>query len=161
MSVKILVSACLLGRPVRYDGQASAFQERLADLQRRGCVVVFCPEVAGGLPVPRPPAEIVSGDGQGVLSGRAWVRTAAGDDVSEAFLRGARLTLALAQEHKVVAAVLKARSPSCGNAMIYDGSHTRTLVDGMGVTAALLVEHGIPVFNENEIDALDAFDFGD
>lgn len=161
MATKLLVSACLLGRPVRYDGRSSAFQERLAELQRRGRVVAFCPEVAGGLLVPRPPAEIVGGDGKDVWSGAAWVVTRDGSDVSEAFLRGARLALALAQEHGVVAAVLKARSPSCGNAQIYDGSHTGMLVDGMGVTAALLMEHGIEVFNEDQLDALEGFDFED
>lgn len=157
MNARVLVSACLLGRPVRYDGRASTGRAKLDALHEAGRVVWICPEVSGGLAVPRPPAEIVGGDGTAVLAGTARVLTRDGADVTHAFLAGAQATLALAQAEGVRVAVLKARSPSCGNAQIYDGSHSGTLVDGLGITAALLQSHGIRVLNEDELDALDEF----
>jgi uncharacterized protein YbbK (DUF523 family) len=149
---KILVSACLLGERVRYDGGDSrATSDALARWQREGRLVSICPEVAGGLPVPRAPSEIQGGDGNDVLDGRAQVRNAS-SDVTSAYLAGAHQTLALAQASGARVAILKSRSPSCGNARIYDGTFTRTLRDGAGVTAALLARHGIAVFSEDQVD---------
>jgi len=150
---KILVSACLLGDPVRYDGQSKPLRHReLARLVEAGRVVPFCPEVAGGLPVPRPAAEIVAGDGDAVIDGEARVLTRDGADVSGGFLSGARQALALCRRHRVSVAVLTESSPSCGSSQIYDGSFTRTAVAGSGVTAALLLRHGIAVFNQYQLD---------
>jgi len=156
---KILVSACLLGRPVRYDGKASRGHALLERLQADGRVVSVCPEVSGGLAVPRPAAEIVGGDGLDVLSGRARVMTADTIDVTQAFLDGAHHALALAKSQNVVAVVLKARSPSCGSLQIYDGSHSGTLVDGLGITAALLRREGFLVYSEDDLDGLTLADF--
>ena len=98
-----LVSACLLGCPTAYDGDARP-QEKLISLAARGRVVLICPEVAGGLGIPRQPAEIVDGDGNDVLDGRARVVTVDGEDVTEAFLRGAEHALAVAQRHGITTA---------------------------------------------------------
>lgn len=158
-SSKILVSACLLGRLVRYDGKASKGHELLDRLQAAGRLIPVCPEVSGGLSVPRPAAEIVGGDGQDVLDGQARVLTTDGVDVTKAFVDGAQHALALAKLHQVDAVVLKARSPSCGSLQIYDGTHTGTLVDGLGITAALLRREGFTVFSEDDLDNLTLNDF--
>ncbi len=152
---KILVSACLVGHRVRYDAEASTpTGDRLQRWQKEGRLVVVCPEVAGGLSVPRPAAEICGGDGGDVLDGRARLQTQQGRDVTDAFVAGARHTLEVAQRHGVRFAVLKSKSPSCGSSTIYDGSFSGTRRDGMGVTAALLRRHDIEVFAEDELDRL-------
>jgi uncharacterized protein YbbK (DUF523 family) len=153
---KVLMSACLLGERVRYDGRGFAAGECLARWTREGRVVPLCPEVAGGLPVPRPPAEIRGGAGAEVLSGRAQLTTREGLDVTGHFLAGARIALETAQRERVRVAVLKARSPSCGTGRIYDGTFTGTLREGDGTTAALLRAHGIEVFDESQLDEVDA-----
>ena len=150
---KILISACLLGNPVRYDGQAKtlghAGLDRLVDQQR---VVAICPEVAGGLPIPRPAAEIQASNGDAVLAGSARVQTRNGDDVTEYFIAGAELALDLCRQHAIRIAVLTERSPSCGSSLVYDGSFSRNTQPGSGVTSALLEQHGIAVFNQHQID---------
>ena len=141
-----LVSACLLGCPTAYDGEAR-LQGKLVALAARGQVVPVCPEVAGGLTTPRTTAEIVGGDGDDVLDGRARVMTIDGEDVTKAFLRGAECALAVAQRYGVTRAILKQGSPSCGSDHIYDGTHSGQLRPGPGVTAALLRRHGISVWS--------------
>jgi uncharacterized protein YbbK (DUF523 family) len=148
---KILVSRCLLGHRVRYDGGASGPFDQLANWQAEGRVVALCPEVAGGLPTPRAAAEIPGGQGGEVLDGRAKVLTCEGEDVSDEFLDGARQALALVQRHGIRIAVLKAHSPSCGNVLTYDGSFSGVKVQGAGVTAALLTRHGVQVFSELQL----------
>ncbi len=142
-----LVSACLLGIPCAYDGSARPRPELIA-LAARGLVVPICPEVAGGLPTPRPPAEIVGGDGDDVLNGQARVVTVKGEDVTAAYQRGAECALATVRRHGITTVILKQRSPSCGSARIYDGTHSGHLVAGQGVTAALLRRHGVIVWSE-------------
>lgn len=158
---KLLISACLLGQKVRYDG-ADQFQDhpRLHALKSAGRIVTICPEVAGGLAVPRPPAEIQQAKtGQDVLNGDACILTNTGQDVTAEFIRGAEKTLALAQANQVRVAILKARSPSCGSGVIYDGTFSSKKIPGMGTTAALLAQHGIQVFDEDQIDlAIDALE---
>jgi len=149
---KVLVSACLLGQPVRYDGRDSGHPDVLRRWQAEGRVIPLCPEVAGGLPTPRPPAEIPGGQGGAVLDGLAQVVTVAGVDVSEAFLAGARQALALVRQHGVRVAVLKAGSPSCGNRLTYDGTFSGVKVPGEGVTTALLRREGVQVFSELELE---------
>lgn len=141
-----LVSACLLGIRTTYD-RSSHPQPHLVELSARGCVVPVCPEVAGGLPIPRPPAEIVDGDGHAVLDSKARVLTCDGKDVTDAFLSGAELALQTALRFEIKTAVLQPRSPSCGSSQIYDGSFSRRLVMGQGVTAALLARNGIDVLS--------------
>lgn len=150
---KILVSRCLLGERVRYDGGSHGPFDRLEIWRREGRLVPVCPEVAGGLPTPRPPAEIPGGQGYRVLDGEIGVLTLAGEDVGAAFRAGAEAALALVRGHGIRIAVLKARSPSCGNRENYDGSFSGRRVPGEGVTAALLRRHGVQVFSEEELEA--------
>ncbi len=149
---KILVSACLLGEAVRYDGAAHGPFAQLQAWQAEGRVLALCPEMAGGLPTPRPPAEILGGQGRAVLAGQQVVRDCHGRDVSDAFRAGAARALALVREQGIGMAVLKARSPSCGNRQTYSGEFSGRLVDGAGVTAAALQAAGVVVFNEHELE---------
>lgn len=146
--MKYLISACLLGQAVRYDG-GHCLVEALQQLLATGQAIAFCPEVAGGLSTPRLPAEIVAGDGLHVLAGQAKVLDSAGVDVTAAFVLGAERCLALAQQHQVTHVILKANSPSCGSRQIYDGSFSGQKIDGQGVTAALLKQHGFQVMTEH------------
>lgn len=148
---KILVSRCLLGHRVRYDGGASGPFDQLAAWLQEGRVVALCPEVAGGLPTPRAAAEIPGGQGGDVLAGRAPVMTTEGEDVSAQFLWGARQALELVEQHGIRVAVLKANSPSCGNLLTYDGTFSGVKVSGEGVTAALLKQLGVQVFSELQL----------
>jgi uncharacterized protein YbbK (DUF523 family) len=146
MPQKLLISACLLGQPVRYDGQSKPIPEKLwlKQLQAQGRLVIVCPEVVGGLPTPRPAAERV----------KDKVITTTGSDVTYAFIKGAEHALKLCQQHNIQHALLKANSPSCGNKQIYDGSFSGRLTNGQGITAKLLTENGIEVFSELQLDEL-------
>lgn len=155
---KLLISACLLGYKVRHGGKDNLqTHARLQDWIKAGKVISICPEMAGGLPTPRPTAEIQHGKtAQEVLNGQAKIITVDGHDVTNEYLTGAQKALKLAQQHNIQVAILKARSPSCGSQQVYDGTFSRTLLNGMGVTAALLSQYGIRVFDETQIDtALD------
>ena len=142
--MKVMISACLMGVRCRYDGGHSR-NETVMNRKKTYQLIPVCPEESGGLPTPRPPAEIVGGDGNDVLKGKAKVMTADGTDVTEAYLRGAHHALEVAQSHGATQVILKARSPSCGCGDIYDGTFSGTLTSGDGVTTALLKRHGITV----------------
>ncbi|WP_131794194.1 DUF523 domain-containing protein [Fluoribacter gormanii] len=151
---KILMSACLLGQKVRYDG-GDCLQNHplLQQWFKEGKIITICPEMAGGLPTPRSPAEIQNKkSGADVLKNNTLVKTNSNQDVTGFFLQGAQKALELVKKYHIRVAILKARSPSCGAGEIYDGTFTRTLIKGAGVTAALLMEHGVQVFDENHID---------
>jgi uncharacterized protein YbbK (DUF523 family) len=135
------ISACLLGVACRYDGHAATHPAALALAAREPCLPL-CPEQLGGLPTPRPAAQIVGGTGADVLDGRARVVDADGRDVTTAFCRGAQEAADLCARLGVQAVVLKARSPSCGAGCIYQGDR---LVSGDGVAAALLRRRGLRV----------------
>ena len=139
----ILVSACLLGCPCRYDGKSKPNDAVLA-LMEHHTLIPICPEQMGGLATPRVPAERKGG---GVFTER-------GGDVTEQYRRGAEEALRLAQLYGCKYAILKERSPSCGSGQIYDGSFSRRLIDGNGVTAQLLKAHGIKVLGESEVAGL-------
>ena len=142
---RLLISRCLLGDPCRYDGKSKPLAaETLQTLRERYKLIPVCPEVLGGLPTPRTPSER-QGD-------RVVMKT--GADVTKEYRIGAEAALQAAQENHVCAAVLKERSPSCGKGEIYDGSFTGTLKEGNGVTAELLMENGIPVYWESEIERI-------
>jgi uncharacterized protein YbbK (DUF523 family) len=151
----VLVSACLAGRACRFDGSANS-DDVVGALVASGRAVLVCPEVDGGLETPRPPAEIVGGDGADVLAGRARVVTISGRDVTDAYLEGARVALTAAHRTGARAAILKARSPSCGKGAIYDGSFSRATRAGDGVTAALVAANGIEVFTEEQLENSDS-----
>ena len=142
--MKVAISACLLGVRCRYDGGDSRNEAAIKHKETDQLIPV-CPEEAGGLPTPRPPAEIVGGDGDDVLNGKAKVMTVDGTDVTEAYLKGAYHALQVAQSNGATHVILKARSPSCGCGDIYDGTFSGRLTSGDGVTTALLKRHGITV----------------
>ena len=148
---KILVSACLLGERVRYDGKDCEQEGLLRQWQQEGRVVPFCPETEAGLPVPRPAAEIEGGDADSVLQGKGRVLRGDGVDVTDAFLAGAEQALADCWRHQIKIAILKEGSPSCGVSRVNDGSFSKTKVAGQGVTTRLLARHGISVFHEHQV----------
>lgn len=150
----ILISACLLGQPVRYDSShKQSHHPLLLRWQQQGRLISICPETAAGLPTPRAPAEIEhQHTGFHVLHRLARVLDQEHNNVSDAFVRGAKLALTLAQQHQTPIAILKENSPSCGSSTIYDGSFSGQQHSGMGVTAALLQQHQIHVFNETQLE---------
>lgn len=134
--INVLVSACLLGRACRYDGKSKKCLEEIDGVN----LIPICPECDGGLPTPRPPAEIV---GDKVINKE-------GTDVTRQYRRGAELALDTARKYGCKLAILKEKSPSCGSKTVYDGSFTGKLREGMGITAALLTESGVYVISEND-----------
>ena len=143
----VLISACLVGVKCRYDGNASP-QEQLRAMVSDERFIPVCPEQLGGLPTPRPPAEILHGDGLDVLKKRAVLINSDSRDVTEWFLRGARETLYIAELLQVSTAILKEKSPSCG---VHSIKRKGLTVPGVGVTAALLAEHGIRVISSENV----------
>ena len=159
--MKILISSCLLGEDVRYDGNNSSIalnpkfsfssKELFMDILCDNEIYSFCPEVAGGLGVPRIPAEIVNNDKPFIIKNEE------GADVTINFLLGAKKALDVCLEENIKVALLKANSPSCGNINVYDGTFTNNLVEGQGLTARLLKENNIEVFNEKQLNELEKF----
>lgn len=135
----IIVSACLLGDACRYDGKAKVC-ENVIKLGERYNLIPVCPEVLGGMKIPRKPSEICGGR----------VISKDGNDNTEYFEKGAEAVLEIAQKNDCLAAVLKEKSPSCGFGKIYDGSFSGSLTTGIGVTAELLFKNGIQIFGETE-----------
>lgn len=152
------MSACLLGEAVRYNGgHMGCDDDILQRWLREGRVISVCPEVAGGLPVPRPRAEIANGaDGMQVLAGNARVINSNGCDVTPYLVCGAEHALQRARAKQIRIAVLKEGSPSCGTGHIFDGSFTDARVPNRGVTATLLQQAGIQVFSEAQLAEADA-----
>lgn len=159
--MKILISSCLLDEDVRYDGNNSSvafnpnisfsLKELFMDILCENEIYSFCPEVAGGLGIPRIPAEIVKNDKPFI------VQNEEGKDVTINFLLGAKKALDICLEENIKIALLKANSPSCGNINIYDGTFTNNLIEGQGLTARLLKENEIEVFNETQLKDLKKF----
>jgi len=147
---KVLISACLVGLNTRYDGGHN-HNQIFADMVKKGEAVPFCPEQAGGLTTPRSPSEIMGGDGLDVLKGKARVITDKGEDVTEAFIKGAKEALKLAMLIGADTAILKSKSPSCGSKSVYDGTFSGKLDDGMGVAAAYLQAHGIKIIDSDQV----------
>lgn len=139
----IIVSKCFTGECCRYDGRSN-YDPEIAALVERGEATAVCPEQLGGLPTPRTPAEL-TGSGELVLCGLASAVARDGRDVTEHFISGAEEALRTAVSHGCTRAILKAKSPSCGVGLIYDGSFSSSLVPGDGVTAALFKRAGIEV----------------
>jgi len=155
----ILISACLLGKPVRYNGTDLSLKDHplIKKWDDSKLLIPLCPEVAGGMSVPRSPAEISLGNGYSVLSLKSKVISKDQCDVSKYFIAGAQKALALAKKNNCVAAILTERSPSCGSQQIYDGSFSNTRIAGMGVTTALLEKNGILVFNQYQLEDLERY----
>ena len=140
---RVLVSACLIGMRCRYDSGGKLLPE-IEELMRVAELIPVCPEIYGGLPTPRTPSERVGA--------RVMMKT--GEDVTEAYHRGAQEALALAERFGVRCAVLKERSPSCGSGEIYDGSFSGAKIAGDGVTAELLKKNEITVYGESHVREL-------
>lgn len=153
---KILVSACLLGKPVRYHGRGKPLDHDLImRWHLEGRLVSICPEVIAGFPTPRPPAEIANGaNGNDVLDKTATIHEFNGGDVTSMFLKGAEIALKTAQKNKCKFALLTDGSPSCGSTYVYDGSFNNSKIAGLGVVTALLNRHGIEVYSEKHINEL-------
>jgi len=151
------VSACLLGEAVRYNGGDMRCDDAILQRWRReGRIISVCPEVSGGLPVPRPRAEIAHGaSGMQVLAGNARVFDSNGRDVTAYMVCGAEQALERARAKRIRIAILKEGSPSCGTGNTPDGSFTNTRVSNAGVTATLLQQAGIHVFSENQLAEAD------
>ncbi len=143
MKKKLIISACLLGEPCRYDGRSVPAVD-VGALSEKYELIPVCPEVMGGLPTPRVPSERIGGK----------VINKIGIDVTENYNKGAAEALRLAKEGGAELALLKEKSPSCGKGRIYDGSFSGTLIPGDGVTVELLTNEGIRVLGESEIEKL-------
>jgi uncharacterized protein YbbK (DUF523 family) len=148
----ILVSGCLCGINCKYDG-GNNLNEKVLKLLQEGKAIPVCPEQLGGQETPRAPHEIVEGDGAKVLEGIARVQgTEKIDDVTNEFIKGAFETLKIAKAVDAKVAILKARSPSCGKGIIYDGTFSGAKKSGNGVTTELLLKNNIKVYTEEELD---------
>ena len=149
MTETALVSSCLLGLATRYDGTDNFSQAVLDYLQQHDLVPIpVCPEQLAGLPTPRPKCWFTRGDGIDVLKSCGTICNDAGQDVTKAFSRAAEETLKIADLTDSKLAILKQRSPSCGNRQIYRNGQ---LIKGMGVTAAKLRQVGLKVISEDEL----------
>ncbi len=145
-----LISACLAGTHCRYNHDHN-YNDKVIEIIKEEPSLIVCPEQLGGLPTPRPPAEIAGGDGHDVLDGKAKVMNAEGEDVTELFIQGAKEVLEIVRLYGIKKAILKSGSPSCGCGKIYDGTFSGNKVNGEGVTAALLKRNGIEVVTEKEL----------
>lgn len=148
----ILVSSCLAGLEVRYNGTHS-LDNRISKLVGENKAVTICPELLGGFSTPREPAEIVGGDGEDVLDGKAKVVEKSGKDVTELYIKGAYATFEKAKKINATIVVLKENSPSCGSSMIYNGEFKGKKIVGNGVTSALLKRNGLQVISEEQFVA--------
>jgi len=155
---QIIVSACLLGEPVRYDGKIILCSHPvLIKWLQEGRLIPFCPEVKGGLPVPRFPAEIQYGDGGDIIFGNAGIVNNKEEDVTRFFIDGAKKALQVVLELGIKLAILKEGSPSCGSSYIYDGSFSGVRISGKGVTSALFEQNNIRVFSERGIRSVEKY----
>ena len=148
-SKKFLVSACLSGVNCTFRGKNN-LNKKIKDLTDKGRAIALCPELMGGLGVPRENIELVGGDGNDVLDGKARAITAGGMDVTKNLIEGAENILNLAKFYTIKEAILKSNSPTCGVGQIYDGTFTGKLKKGDGVLAALLKKNNIKVRSEKE-----------
>lgn len=153
MSNLIVVSACLAGFEVKYNGSHN-LNKKINEWFKEGKAIPVCPEVLGGLSIPREPAEIVGGSGEDVLDEKAKVITNTGKDVTMEFIKGAEETLKIMKDAGAKIIIMKERSPSCGSSMIYNGNFNGEKTAGNGVTAALLKRNGIIVVSEENYEQL-------
>lgn len=141
--MKILVSACLMGVDCRYNGKGVLY-DGIEELMKKHELIPVCPEIFGGMPTPREPAEQKNGR----------VITSGGNDFTEEFEKGAQEVLRLAKLYQCTCCILKERSPSCGHDTIYDGTFSHTIISGDGVLGGLLKANGIKIYGESEIEML-------
>lgn len=143
---KLLISACLLGVASRYDARSVCVftEQEIASLNEKYQLIPFCPEIYGGLPTPRTPSEIVGDE----------IYMKDGARVTENYRKGAEEALRLCRVLGIEKALMKERSPSCGDGLVYDGSFSGTLTEGDGITVSLLKANGIRIYKESEINKL-------
>ena len=146
-----LVSACLLGIKCAWNGKARYKNKKVIELLKNEILIPVCPEQLGGLATPRKFQEIEKGSGDDVLDGKIRVKNKIGQDVTRQFTRGAKEALEIAKQYNIKEFIAKSRSPSCGCGSIYDGSFSKRLIKGDGVTVALFKRNGIRVISENDI----------
>ena len=146
-----LISACLLGIKCAWDGQDIYKNDKAIELSNSEMLMPVCPEQLGGLRTPRAPQEIQGGSGEDVLDGKCKVLNINGEDVTQEFIAGAEETLKIVKLFRIEEFIGKSRSPSCGCGQIYDGTFSRKLIDGDGVTTALLKRNGIRVITEEDL----------
>ncbi|MFW6008755.1 MAG: DUF523 domain-containing protein [archaeon] len=140
----IIISACLAGVNCKYNGENNK-NDKALQLVNKGKAIILCPEILGGLDIPRIPCEIVE------INNKSRVINKKGIDKTTEFYKGAKKTLEIAKIIGANKAILKSKSPSCGVGKIYDGSFSGKLVDGNGITADLLIENGIEVISDNNL----------
>lgn len=145
----ILVSGCLSGNNMFYNG-AAKINGRIRKLVESGKAIPVCPELLGGLPIPRERSEIAGGTGEDVLSGKCKVISEGGKDFTVNFINGAKAVLAIAKKYNIKKAVLKSNSPACGCGRIYDGTFTGRLIAGDGVACAILKKNNIEVMSDRQ-----------
>jgi len=146
-----LISACLLGTKCAWDGQDIYRSDKVIEFLNSETLIPVCPEQLGGLKTPRAPQEIQGGSGEDVLDGKCKVLNMNGEDVTQEFITGAEETLKIVKLFHIEQFIGKSRSPSCGCGQIYDGTFSRTLIDGDGVTTALLKRNEIRVVTEEDL----------
>lgn len=142
---KILVSACLCGRKCRYDGKSA--NNKIIDTLDKNRIIEICPEILGGLTIPREPCEIVGGTAKDVLKGKAKILSKTGTDYTKEYKTGVEKILKIVDENEIERAVLKQNSPSCGYGKIYDGSFTGKKIRGNGILAEMLGEKKIKILS--------------
>jgi uncharacterized protein YbbK (DUF523 family) len=146
-----LISACLLGVRCAWNGDGRYKNNRAVQLSKVETLIPVCPEQLGGLPTPRAPQEIQGGTGDDILNSKCKVINKDGQDVTREFIKGAEETLKIACQLNINEFIAKSGSPSCGCAQIYDGSFSGRLIDGDGVTIALLKRNGIKIIPEEDL----------
>lgn len=148
--MKKAISACLAGEKVRYDGKVTP-----SIIDNTDDYLLICPEVLGGLPIPRNPVEIqgkiTTNTYDDLVNKKIKIADQYGNDVSQNFLDGANKVYELLKENNIDTIILKSKSPSCGSGLIYDGNFSKTLIKGDGVLSALLKKHGIKVINNDDL----------
>ncbi len=151
MKEKILISACLIGQNVKYNGKNN--QIDISSLEEKYELIPFCPEVEGGLSIPRPPSEIISFE-------PLKIKNIKGEDVTNSFVKGAKKAVKLVQKYNIKKAILKSNSPSCSNKLVYDGTFSAKLIPQKGITTQFLEKIGVKVYNEKELKKLKFCDKG-
>ena len=146
-----LISACLLGIKCTWDGKDNYRSTKAIELLSSEALIPVCPEQLGGLKTPRVPQEIQGGSGQDVLDKKCRVLNRNGEDVTQEFITGAEETLKIAKLFHIKEFIGKSKSPSCGCGQICDGTFSQKLIDGDGVTTALLKRNGIRVISEEDL----------
>jgi uncharacterized protein YbbK (DUF523 family) len=146
-----LISACLLGLRCAWSSDYKYKNKRAVKLAKVEILIPICPEQMGGLPTPRAPQEILGGTGGDVLNKKCRVINKNGQDVTREFVKGAEETLKVARQLNIKEFIAKSRSPSCGCGQIYDGTFSGKLIDGDGVTTALLRRNGLRIIPEEEL----------